>query len=133
MTQDRIRLRIGFLIVIAFAITTLLVMTFTAFWKLRPGEGIFFLCVGAGLTLLFFRKRLLALLGIVLSTVFVLAAMGAISHRSILGLVIALASASSAYLIARWDARKHPDRAFGDWKDLFENDRRSGKPGAHAD
>ena len=122
MAQDKIPLRIGFLVITAFIIAILLIMACTAFWKFRFGEGILFLCLGASLTLVFFRKRLLGLSSIVLSTLFVLAAMGAISHRSILGAVLAVAMAACAYLVALWDAKKHPDRAFGDWKDLFEND-----------
>lgn len=122
MPQDKISLRIGFLIFTAFVIAILLIISCTAFWRLHFGEGILFLCLGASLTLLFFPKRLLGLSNIVLSTVFVLAAMGAISHLSTLGLIIALATAACVYLIALWDAKKHPDRAFGDWKDLFENE-----------
>jgi len=103
-------------VVVAF----LLIMTGTAFWRLRFGEAALFLGLATGLTLLFFRKRLTALLALIISTIFALAGLRAISRPSAPGILLTFAAAIGGYLLIRWDARKHPDRAFGDWKSLFD-------------
>lgn len=120
MARDRIPLRIAFLMFLGFIIALVLITTVSAFWRHNFREGLLLLTLGTGLTLLFFRRRLFPLLIMVITSIFVLTTMGAISHRSTAGAFLALAVAACGYLLVWWDVKKHPDRAFGDWKDLFD-------------
>jgi hypothetical protein len=124
MSSERIPLRIGFLMFLGLAIGVLFIMAGTNFWNRNPREGALLLGLAVGLAVIFFRRRLLALSILALGVVIALFSMGAISHRSVSASIIALVALAIAYLLIRWDVKKHPARAFGDWQSLFDDDER---------
>ena len=121
MTREDIPPRIGFLIFVAFVTTIFIIMTCTALWRQNLREGFIFLVISTGLVFLFFRRRLVIISGLVCVNIFVLAGMGVISHPSSAGILLTVASGAAVYLLVWWEAKRHPERAFGDWKTYFDN------------
>jgi len=125
--DEKIPLRIHFLMLTGFVIAIFFVMLSTAIWRHNFREAFLFLAIGSGLAFLFFRKRLLILVGMILVCVFVLVGMGTISKAvsgrpSLPGILLTLGSGVCVYLLVRWDAKRPPHHGTGDWKSYFDND-----------
>ena len=119
--SDDIPLRIAFLTLVGWAITILFIQGCVALWSRAYRPGSFYLASGAVLTIIFFRKRIVALVIVGLTFVMVNAGLTAIFHPSVAGIILTIGSFGGIYLIARWDAKRYPNLSRKDWKTLFEN------------
>ncbi len=117
--------RIGFLIAMAVAITILVIMSWTTLWEHNYREGFLFLTLGAGLAVIFFRKRKIALAIVALAFILVSAGLTAVFHPSIVGIFLTIGSAAGLYFIVLWDTRRDPHHTAKDWKMIFDNDPKS--------
>ena len=121
MSLNKLHVRIFFLMGMACATAVLVVMTGTALWRHRLGEGFLFLIASATLAFIFFRRRILVLLTAVLSIICALAGLGTISRPSAPGILLTLGCAAGIYMIVVWDVRRNPKDSLNDWKTLFDD------------
>src|SRR5437899_7488477 len=80
MGLEGMKPRTAFLLLVGSAITILFIMSCTALWRNNYHEAVLFLVLGAGLTFVFFRKRILVLASIGCAFLLVSAGLTAIFH-----------------------------------------------------
>ena len=114
--------RIALLSVIGWAVTILFIMGGVSLWRREYGRGVLFLALGAGMALIFFRRRKIVLAITGLSFILVNAGLTAVFHPSAMGILATAGSAAGLYLIARWVTRNHPNLRKSDWQTLFDHD-----------
>ena len=114
--------KIAALAVIGLAITLLFIMGFTALWRHDVRPAALYLVIGAGLSVVFFRKRRIAFAIVVLSFLLVNVGLTALFHPTVPGLIITFASAACMYWLVFWSSKKYPNLARKDWKTLFDHD-----------
>ena len=79
------------------------------------------LILGIGLTSIFFRKRIIALLIIGLSFLLVNAGLTALFHPTTAGILLTAGSSVGLVLLCVWHNRKYPNLRRADWKKVFDN------------
>jgi hypothetical protein len=80
------------------------------------------LTLGAGIALIFFRRRKIVLAITGLSFILVNTGLTSVFHPSELGILATAGSAAGLYLIARWVTRSYPTLRKNDWQTLFDHD-----------
>jgi hypothetical protein len=108
--------------VIGWAITLLLVMTCTRFYVREYREGILLLVLAAVLTIVFFRKRKIALAIISLSWILVNAGLTAPFHPSVLGYALTIGSAAGLYFIVRVSYKRYPYLSYKNLHTVFDGE-----------
>jgi len=83
MGLEDMKPRTAFLLLVGSAITILFIMSCTSLWRNNYHEAVLFLVLGAGLTFVFFRKRILVLASIGCAFLLVSAGLTAIFHPSV--------------------------------------------------
>lgn len=99
-------LRSTLLILLAIAITILLIAGGSALWKRQYALGVLLMVVGLTLGFLFFRKWKLDLIIIGLVWIMVNAGVTVIGRPSTAGVLITLGSALGLVLVGRWKANR---------------------------
>jgi hypothetical protein len=108
--------------VVGWASTILFIVGVTAIGRGNFHPALWYLMAGAGLTFVFFRKRMVAFAIIGLTFVLVNVGLTALFHPSMVGILLTVGSAGSLYLIIRWHTRKFPNLNPKDWQTtLFES------------
>src|SRR5207245_6096440 len=92
MGLDYMKPRTAFLLLVGSAITILFIMSCTSLWRNNYHEAVLFLVLGAGLTFVFFRKRILVLASIGCAFLLVSAGLTAIFHPIVAGVLLPLGS-----------------------------------------
>jgi len=82
------------------------------------------LSLGAGLAIVFFRRRMLAFILTGLALIFVGYGVDMIFQPTVLGILLTAAAFLAACLIAVWDMRRHPGQNPNDWAAIFNNNRK---------
>jgi hypothetical protein len=121
-TREGLTAREGFVVVVGWVISVLLVMTGTRFYARDFREGILFLASAAAVAFVFFRKRKIALTVISLSWVLVNAGLTAPLHPSVLGYTMTIGSAAGLYFIARWSYNRYPYLSYKQMHTVFEGE-----------
>ena len=132
MGLEDMKPRTAFLLLVGSAITILFIMSCTSLWRNNYHEAVLFLVLGAGLTFVFFRKRILVLASIGCAFLLVSAGLTAIFHPSVAGILLTIGSLIGLIFFCRWLASKHPDVTPNDWQELLDNKSECGN-GAAAD
>ncbi len=114
--------RMWFVLLVGSAIAVLFIKSGVSLWTRNYGLGVLFLALGAALAFVFFRRRKIILVVIMLAFVLVNAGLTAIFHPSVVGILLTAASGAGLYLLAVWQARKYPHLTRKDWKTLFDHD-----------
>jgi len=80
--------------------------------------------LGVGLTLVFYRRRMLAFVLTGLALIFVTVGVDAIFHPTAIRFVIASGAFAAGCLIAVWDAKRHPGQNPNDSTAIFDHKRK---------
>ncbi len=108
--------------IVGSAITVLIMISVTKFWKHDFRLAILYLASGAVLTLIFFRSRKIAFVMISLSFICVNVGLTALFHPTQAGVLITLGSIVGMYVLAVWGAKKYPYLAYKHWHKVFDGE-----------
>ena len=119
---EDLTLRMWFLIFVGCAITILAIKSGLFFWKGDYRLGVLWLVVGAGLALVFFRKKKILLTVCALTFILVSVGLTSVFHPTLVGILLTTGSAICLYMLARWSYNKFPYLGRNNWKTLFDKD-----------
>jgi hypothetical protein len=119
MRRRGITPKVGFYLFVAFVITCCFISGPNELWHRAYRIGGIYLSLGAILTALFFRKRMVTLLICALSIILPLAGTTVLFHPSVAGFIFTIGSAIALYVLVVWDTRRHPELQGGDWRKTF--------------
>jgi glucose-6-phosphate-specific signal transduction histidine kinase len=114
--------KIALLSFLGWGITVLFLISMTKFWRHDPKSAIWYLALGAALTLIFFRNRKIAFAITTLSFLVVNVGLAALFHPTAARLLVTFSSVAAMYALAVWGAKKYPQLKRKDWKTLFDRD-----------
>ena len=111
--------KMGFFLLIGFGIALCLIGGSNVLWHHAYRIGIIYFSIGALLTFIFYRKRIIILAFCILAFAFVNVGLTTIFHPSLAGYVVTLGSMAGLVILVRWQARKHPELQGKDWRKIW--------------
>jgi hypothetical protein len=120
MGGDRFTLRTWFMTFMAFAITILFIMGFSGLWRHNFREAILVLTLGASLTFLFYRKRLMVLAAGGCAFIVVNAGLTAVFHPSAVGILVTVASVVGLIFFSYRVGKQYRGLRPDDWQKVFD-------------
>jgi len=122
MSREPLNAREMLLLVLASAITIFFFISGNTFWEHKVQRGVWYLVLGVGLALVFFRKRKIVFAIIVMTFILVNVGLTAPFHSSPLGYLLTASSAAGLCLMIRWQVRTYPELNRKDMHKLFDHD-----------
>jgi hypothetical protein len=122
MKRETLNARELLLVVLGWAITILVIVGVTAFWRHNLRAAILSLVSAAALTYIFFWKRKFVFAIIALTFLLVNVGLTALFHPTWTGCLITAGSIGCLYLLFRWQLKNYPHLSRKDMHKLFDHD-----------